>query len=329
MPRSADPRTVGSRPRHDRLAGRSRAPAPRRHRARARIGAVRRRPAGSISGPPADPSPHSASIRCSADTIPLAPRTRCASTIRCLGPPRLTGPFSPRASNDPSSPKRIGRPYSRRPVPGIPPLDNARFDHEASLPDRPFKPVSPVGARAWPEPLKANRRRPGRLPESATAHRALGPRRSGNAARESQRWEEAPPEYVKEVGRQTRRGSAAATEKEGVDMRHHRARTRNAIGILAHMRKLGRGAALLVGLVVLAVGATALATPIVGVQGTNLGVATFESIRPRRSRPSGRPASTPRVRPTSTSWRTGSHREGRSAGTRIPAPASSSSRAAS
>ena len=61
-------------------------------------------------------------------------------------------------------------------------------------------------------------------------------------------------------------------------MRHHRARTLNAIGILAHMKKLVRGAALLVGLVVLAVGATALATPIVGVQGTNLGVATFESI---------------------------------------------------
>ena len=62
-------------------------------------------------------------------------------------------------------------------------------------------------------------------------------------------------------------------------MRHHRARTLHATGILALMKKLGRGAALLVGLVVLAVGATALATPIVGVQGTNLGVATFESIQ--------------------------------------------------
>ena len=35
---------------------------------------------------------------------------------------------------------------------------------------------------------------------------------------------------------------------------------------MEHLRKVTRGAALLVGLVVLAIGATALATPIVGVQ---------------------------------------------------------------
>jgi quercetin dioxygenase-like cupin family protein len=59
-------------------------------------------------------------------------------------------------------------------------------------------------------------------------------------------------------------------------MRHHR--TRITIGMLAHIGKLARGAALLAGFVVVAVGATALASPIVGVQSTNLGVATFESI---------------------------------------------------
>jgi quercetin dioxygenase-like cupin family protein len=62
-------------------------------------------------------------------------------------------------------------------------------------------------------------------------------------------------------------------------MTHHRTRTFIAIGILAHTKKLVRGAALMVGLVVLAVGATALASPIIGVQGTNLGVATFQNLQ--------------------------------------------------
>ena len=61
-------------------------------------------------------------------------------------------------------------------------------------------------------------------------------------------------------------------------MKNDRARTFNPIGILAHTNKLVRGAALLAGLVVFAVGATALASPIIGVQGTNLGVATFQSL---------------------------------------------------
>ena len=61
-------------------------------------------------------------------------------------------------------------------------------------------------------------------------------------------------------------------------MRNHRACALNVTGILAQMRSFGRGAALPAGLVVFTVGATALATPIVGVQGTNLGVATFQSL---------------------------------------------------
>jgi quercetin dioxygenase-like cupin family protein len=68
-------------------------------------------------------------------------------------------------------------------------------------------------------------------------------------------------------------------------MRHQPTRPHNAIGILAHMRKLTRGSALLVGLVVLAVGATALATPIIGVQGTDLAVGTFESIQAKTISP--------------------------------------------
>jgi hypothetical protein len=44
------------------------------------------------------------------------------------------------------------------------------------------------------------------------------------------------------------------------------------------MKKLVSGAPLLVGLAVLAIAATALATPIIGVQGTNLAVGAFESI---------------------------------------------------
>ena len=61
-------------------------------------------------------------------------------------------------------------------------------------------------------------------------------------------------------------------------MTHHRTRTFVASDILAHTNRLARGATLLAGLVVLAVGATALASPIIGVQGTNLGVATFQSL---------------------------------------------------
>ena len=61
-------------------------------------------------------------------------------------------------------------------------------------------------------------------------------------------------------------------------MTHHRTRTFMASDILAHTNWLARGATLLAGLVVLAVGATALASPIIGVQGTNLGVATFQSL---------------------------------------------------
>jgi hypothetical protein len=51
------------------------------------------------------------------------------------------------------------------------------------------------------------------------------------------------------------------------------------------MRKLVRGAALLPGLVVLADAATALATPIIGVQGTNLGVGAFETIQAKTLSP--------------------------------------------
>jgi quercetin dioxygenase-like cupin family protein len=52
-----------------------------------------------------------------------------------------------------------------------------------------------------------------------------------------------------------------------------------------YMKKLVSGAPLLVGLAVLAVAATALATPIVGVQGTTLGVAAFESIEAKTLSP--------------------------------------------
>ena len=54
---------------------------------------------------------------------------------------------------------------------------------------------------------------------------------------------------------------------------------------MEHLRKVTRGAALLVGLVVLAIGATALATPIVGVQGTNLAVGAFESLQAKTLTP--------------------------------------------
>jgi quercetin dioxygenase-like cupin family protein len=66
-------------------------------------------------------------------------------------------------------------------------------------------------------------------------------------------------------------------------MTHHR--TRITIGTVAHIQKLARGATLLAGLVVLAVGATALASPIIGVQSTNLGVATFERIQAKTLSP--------------------------------------------
>jgi len=62
-------------------------------------------------------------------------------------------------------------------------------------------------------------------------------------------------------------------------MRNHRTRALIATDTQALTKKFARGAALLVGLVALAVGASALATPIVGVQGTNLGVATFERLQ--------------------------------------------------
>lgn len=61
-------------------------------------------------------------------------------------------------------------------------------------------------------------------------------------------------------------------------MRNHRTCRFIPIRTQTHMKRFVRGAALLVGLVVLAVGATALASPIIGVQGTNLGVATFQSL---------------------------------------------------
>jgi quercetin dioxygenase-like cupin family protein len=54
---------------------------------------------------------------------------------------------------------------------------------------------------------------------------------------------------------------------------------------MKHLRNITRGAALLVGLVVLAIGATALATPIVGVQGTNLAVGAFESLQAKTLTP--------------------------------------------
>jgi quercetin dioxygenase-like cupin family protein len=53
----------------------------------------------------------------------------------------------------------------------------------------------------------------------------------------------------------------------------------------AHMKKFVRGAVLVAGLVVLTVGATALATPIVGVQGTDLAVGAFENIEAKTLTP--------------------------------------------
>ena len=51
------------------------------------------------------------------------------------------------------------------------------------------------------------------------------------------------------------------------------------------MKKLLSGTALVGGLAVLAIVATALATPITGVQGTNLGVAAFESLEAKTLTP--------------------------------------------
>ena len=68
-------------------------------------------------------------------------------------------------------------------------------------------------------------------------------------------------------------------------MKNHRTRTLITIGTRAQTRKLARGAALLAGLVVLAVGATALASPIIGVQGTNLAVGAFETIEAKTLSP--------------------------------------------
>lgn len=66
------------------------------------------------------------------------------------------------------------------------------------------------------------------------------------------------------------------------------------------MKKLGSWSALLAGLAVLAVAATALAPPIVGVQGTNLGVATFESLEAKTLSPEWQARIDTKVRPTST-----------------------------
>ena len=68
-------------------------------------------------------------------------------------------------------------------------------------------------------------------------------------------------------------------------MNNHRTRTLITIGALAQTRKLARGAALVAGLVVLAVGATALASPIIGVEGTNLAVGAFETIEAKTLSP--------------------------------------------
>jgi hypothetical protein len=95
------------------------------------------------------------------------------------------------------------------------------------------------------------------------------------------------------------------------------------------MRKLGRGAALLVGLVVLAVGATALATPIVGVQGTNLGVATFESIQAKTISPEWQARIDTKGATDVYVVENKIAPGGRSVGTPIPGPASWSSRAVS
>jgi quercetin dioxygenase-like cupin family protein len=68
-------------------------------------------------------------------------------------------------------------------------------------------------------------------------------------------------------------------------MKHDRIRGLIATRISIPTRRLARWATLLAGLVVLTIGATALATPIVGVQSTNLGVGTFDSIEAKTLSP--------------------------------------------
>ena len=71
--------------------------------------------------------------------------------------------------------------------------------------------------------------------------------------------------------------------------------------------------------------AAVLATPVMGVQGTNLGVGAFDSLEAKTLTPNWQArASTRRAPPTSTSSKTRSHPAGRSVGTPIPGLASSS-----
>ena len=71
-------------------------------------------------------------------------------------------------------------------------------------------------------------------------------------------------------------------------MKHRRTRSHGTIRFLTNERFLPRSSALLAGLLVFAVGATALATPVVDVIGTNLGVGTFETIEAKTVTPNWR-----------------------------------------